>query len=45
MATGHGRALGVVAGRDLMSAPLANIKASHSGLSLDEIFVKKVAAG
>src|SRR3954453_11456614 len=26
-------------GRILMSAPLADIKASHSGLSLDEIFV------
>ena len=31
-------------GRILMSAPLPDIKASHSGLSLDEIFVKKVAA-
>jgi ABC-2 type transport system ATP-binding protein len=31
-------------GRILMSAPLGDIKASHSGLSLDEIFVKSVAA-
>ncbi len=31
-------------GRILMSAPLADIKASHSGLSLDEIFVRKAAA-
>ena len=30
-------------GRILMSAPLAEIKASHPGLSLDEIFVKQVA--
>src|SRR4051812_3473605 len=32
-------------GRILMSAPLSDIKASHSGLSLDEIFVKRAAAG
>jgi len=30
-------------GKILMSAPLAEIKASHNGLPLDEIFVKKVA--
>ena len=30
-------------GRILMSATLAEIKAAHGGLSLDEIFVKKVA--
>jgi hypothetical protein len=28
-----------------MSAPLPEIKAAHTGLSLDEIFVKRVAAG
>src|SRR5262245_49618303 len=32
-------------GRILMSAPLGDIKASHGGLSLDEIFVKKAQAG
>ncbi len=31
-------------GRILMSAPLADIKAAHSGLSLDQIFVAKSAA-
>jgi len=32
-------------GRILMSAPLPEIKASHAGLSLDEIFVQRATAG
>ena len=34
----------IKSGRILMSAPLADIKASHGGLSLDAIFVKQVGA-
>ena len=35
----------IAQGRILMSEPLADIRGSHSGLSLDEIFVRKAAAG